>query len=337
MSIPWRRSTPLLRPLIPTSNPTPSPPTQAQWRPHWVTAPHIGTLASWSRRRCTYSGSPTTIRRGKRSRGMGRVMDTACGRRDWVLCASVHQGRRKDRRGLDRAGGHECREEHRRQRRMGRPLRWRARSGVPLPFGLCHIHQTEGRLCRIRPRHPQCLSIPFPCWGKRRRRRDASNRGVCGKVGSLGRRGLVVRGRCSERQAEAAGKRVRGTIGVWGWRITGGQGGCDATFVVQADVGGTIPSAMVKIIQTQTPLAIKRVSISAPRARSRSFSVRATTTCSVTPRLYPGNWTMSHSNADRDATTLLSAFPPTPSRIWSNPAVDNLGRPGPPERWPFER
>ncbi|KAI8800501.1 hypothetical protein BJ742DRAFT_780331 [Cladochytrium replicatum] len=59
--------------------------------------------------------------------------------------------------------------------------------------------------------------------------------------------------------AEDAGKRVRGTIGVWGWKLTGAEGGCNATFVVQADVGGTIPAALVKIIQTQTPLAIKRV------------------------------------------------------------------------------
>ncbi|KAJ3333809.1 hypothetical protein HDU76_003286 [Blyttiomyces sp. JEL0837] len=71
--------------------------------------------------------------------------------------------------------------------------------------------------------------------------------------------------------------RVRGDLAVAGWILSerpGGQPGLDATYIVQIDPKGTIPSSLVKLVQTQTPLCISAVSSYLNRQGPIPFLIR---------------------------------------------------------------
>lgn len=53
--------------------------------------------------------------------------------------------------------------------------------------------------------------------------------------------------------------KVRGWILLAGWRIREKKGSCEVTYIVHVDVKGVVPTALVRQIQTSTPLCIARV------------------------------------------------------------------------------
>ncbi|TPX68871.1 hypothetical protein SpCBS45565_g02823 [Spizellomyces sp. 'palustris'] len=54
-------------------------------------------------------------------------------------------------------------------------------------------------------------------------------------------------------------KRVRAHLTVAGWILKPVSGGVSVSYIVQVDVKGSIPSSIIKVIQTQTPLCIAEV------------------------------------------------------------------------------
>ncbi|KAJ3111437.1 hypothetical protein HDU96_005697 [Phlyctochytrium bullatum] len=54
-------------------------------------------------------------------------------------------------------------------------------------------------------------------------------------------------------------KRVRAFLTLAGWILKRVQGGVQATYIVQVDIKGTIPSSLLKMLQAQTPRAIKEI------------------------------------------------------------------------------
>ncbi|KAJ3112390.1 hypothetical protein HDU96_004602 [Phlyctochytrium bullatum] len=76
--------------------------------------------------------------------------------------------------------------------------------------------------------------------------------------------------------APSEGKaRVRAEVAVSGWILRPTEGkGLETSYIVQVDPKGTIPSALVKLVQTQTPLCIAEVSRYLNRAGPIPFLVR---------------------------------------------------------------
>ncbi|KAJ3161788.1 hypothetical protein HDU86_006559 [Geranomyces michiganensis] len=62
-----------------------------------------------------------------------------------------------------------------------------------------------------------------------------------------------------DRSAPADSKRVRAHLTVAGWIIKPVPEGVAVTYVVQVDIKGSVPSSIIKVIQTQTPLCIAEV------------------------------------------------------------------------------
>ncbi|KAJ3204407.1 hypothetical protein HDU67_009540, partial [Dinochytrium kinnereticum] len=54
-------------------------------------------------------------------------------------------------------------------------------------------------------------------------------------------------------------KRVRAELGLAGWALRRVEGGVRATYVVQVDIKGTVPASLLKLLQSQTPRAIKEI------------------------------------------------------------------------------
>ncbi|KAJ3098535.1 hypothetical protein HDU97_003954 [Phlyctochytrium planicorne] len=54
-------------------------------------------------------------------------------------------------------------------------------------------------------------------------------------------------------------QRVRANLTLAGWALKKVDGGVKATYIVQVDVGGTVPSSLLKLLQSQTPKAIKDI------------------------------------------------------------------------------
>ncbi|KAJ3015493.1 hypothetical protein HKX48_004569 [Thoreauomyces humboldtii] len=62
-----------------------------------------------------------------------------------------------------------------------------------------------------------------------------------------------------DQSAPVDNKRVRAQLAVAGWILKPVQGGVMATYIVQVDIKGSVPSSIIKAIQTQTPMCIAEV------------------------------------------------------------------------------